>query len=151
MGKRKGVLLCIALAGLACLAACGGPPAATPTAAATAAPTPVLVDRVEQLLGTWHGLEADGKYQRFLADGRLVVAQTLQGLDSDPAAELSYRLEGTQLIIAEVKAISLPPCGSVEGIYEVQLESQDRIKLKRIRDTCQGRARTTGQVHERVK
>jgi len=150
IGVRAPALLALILT--ACLAACSPPATPTPTPAPTAAPTatPVLATSASQFIGTWHGIKADGMYERFTADGILQTAGTLEGL-ANPDAECTYRFEGTRLTIKELKATGLPPCGTKEGVYEVELLASGAIRFRRISDACVPRGRTMAQEHEPVR
>ena len=147
IGVRAPVLLALILT--ACLAACSPPATPMPTPAPTAAPTatPVLATSASQFIGTWHGIKAEGMYERFNADGILLTAGTLEGL-ANPDAECTYRFEGTCLTIKELNATGLPSCGAKEGVYEVELLAGGAIRFRRIQDACVPRGRTMAQEHE---
>jgi len=137
---------------LALLAACASPtPTPTPPGpTATPAPTPVLVTSAEQIAGTWVGTAADKMYQRFNLDGTWHVAVSLENLNDKPDAELTFRFEGTQLLVTEISATGLPSCAAKNAIYQVQLLSNGNIKFVRVQDACAPRARSTAQEHKRV-
>ncbi len=125
----------------------------TPTAippTATPSPPPVLATSAKDIVGIWHGLGADGLYQQFFEDGTIRVAVSRDGL-SYPDVEMTFVFEDARLVFKETKATGLPPCGSKVGTYEVQLLAQDKIKFVRISDGCAPRAKSTAQVHERVR
>ena len=153
MNTRKNVCLVLALALLVALAACSAP-APTPTPAPptpTPAPTPVLATSAEQIAGTWWGMAADGMYQRINKDGTWLTGTSLQSLANGGDAELTFRFEGTQLILTEVKATGLPPCAAKTGTYQVQLLPNGNIKFLKVQDSCGPRARTMAQEHKPVR
>ena len=119
----------------------------TPTVSATPAPTPVLATRAKDIIGTWFGLGTDGLYQRFYENGTCQTGVSAESVD----VECTFRFEGTQVIITEVKAIGLPPCGSKTSIYEVQLLPTSNIRFVKVQDSCAPRARSTAQEHKRIR
>lgn len=125
----------------------------TPTAippTATPSPTPVLATSAKDIVGIWHGLGADGLYQQFFEDGTIRVAVSRDGLLS-PDVEMTFVFEDARLVFKEIKATGLPSCGSKLGIYEVELLAEDKIKFIRVSDGCAPRAKSTAQVHERMR
>jgi len=153
MRIRQNASLFLALALLMALAACAAP-APTPTPlppTPTPAPTPVLATSAAQIVGTWVGLKADGMYQRFNLDGTNQTAASLENLATKPDSESTFRFEGTQFILTEVKATGLPPCAAKTGIYEVQLLPNGNIKLVKVQDACVGRGRSTAMEHKPVR
>jgi predicted small lipoprotein YifL len=142
-----------ALALLIALAACGAPaPTPSPSPPApTPAPTAVLATSAEQIIGTWLGIGKQGMYQQFNADGTWWVAAKLESLPSKPDAELTYRFEGTQFILTEVKATALEACGAKTAIYQVELLASGNIKFVKVNEACVPRGRTTAQEHRRVR
>ena len=135
---------------LATLAACAQPTPTPPPPTPVPTPTPVLATRAEQIIGTWFGTAADGMYQRFSLDGTNQTARSLDSLNSSPDAECTFRFEGTQFILTEVKSPGLPPCGAKTGTYQVQLLPNGNIKFVKVQDSCAPRARTTAQEHKPV-
>lgn len=150
IGTKATFLLALALT--VGVAACGAAGTAVTTGIpkATSAPTPALATNVNQFIGTWHGIKADGMYQRFTADGILQTARSLEGL-ANPDAECTYRFEGTRLTIKELTANGLPSCGAKEGVYEVELLANGGILFRRIQEGCSPRGRTMAQEHELVR
>jgi hypothetical protein len=143
-----------ALVLLVALAACAAPaPTATPTPPApTLAATAVLATSADQIVGTWLGIGADGMYQRFNQDGTWQVARVLENLASKPDAELTFRFEGTQLILTEVKATGLPSCDpNNTATYQVELLPNGNIKFVRVKEPCIPRGRTTAREHQPVR
>jgi hypothetical protein len=138
---------------LVALAACAAPPPTpTPTPPApTPAPTAVLATSAEQIAGTWFGISTDGRYQRLNLDGTWQMARVLENLASKPDAELTFRFEGTQFILTEVKATGLPSCDpNKTATYQVELLPNGNIKFVRVKEPCIPRGRTTAQEHKRV-
>jgi len=121
----------------------------TPTT--TPKPTPVLATSPDDILGTWLGLGRDGLYNKFNEDGTLWVAQIRDLIETNPSAVLTYRFDGTRLIITEVNVRNLPSCGPDEGIYEVQLLPGGNIKFVKIKDPCGPRGRSIALEHEPVR
>ena len=152
MTTRQSVHALLTLALLATLAACAAPaPTPTPTPPApTAAPTAILATSAQQIVGTWFGIGTDGIYQRFNQDGTWQVARVLENLASKPDAELTFRFEGTEFILTELKATGLPSCDAKSATYQVQLLPNGNIKFVRVKEPCIPRGRTTAQEHRPV-
>ena len=149
-GAMKAFLkVLVFIAAVLLVPACG--PGATPTPTPTPAPTPVLAAKADDIVGTWVGIGADALYERFNADGTLQVAKSLKNLADKPDARMTFRFEGTRLILTEVEAIGLPSCDAKTAVYEVQLLPDGNMKFVAIDDKCSPRKRSTAKTHKPVQ
>jgi hypothetical protein len=121
------------------------PPTATPKS------TPVVIDKAQDLIGTWFGFGYDGMYQRFNEDGTCQAAFTLNKLDTIPNVECTYHFSEAVLIYTVTKVSGVPPCQDETATYKVHLLPNGNIKFVVVKDTCGPRARTTAQEHEPVR
>ena len=125
-------------------------PTATARPTATLPPGARLATSLEDIAGTWVGLEADRMYQRFNLDGTCFSSVSLENLNTNPAVESTCRFEGDQLIMTDVKVTGLTSCGGKPGRYQVHLLANGNIAFVRVFETCAPRGRSTAMEHERV-
>jgi hypothetical protein len=123
------------------------PPTPTP---APPAPTPAytVATSAEQVLGLWRLPSA---YVRFDADGRQLYALELDDLESSPNVISTYRFQGDRMIIQEVSASGVPPCGGEIGTYQVRILPNGDLNVIVFSDACEVRARENQGEYMPVK
>ncbi len=157
--------LAVSLVMLSAAACKPPPPVSTPAPTTQPAPGPsmpaqsstlVLAKDVNDILGTWEGLGAEGYYIRFNADGTCQIAQVLENLASRPDIQATWRFEEDKLLIKEVSVnasstFGLRSCGANIGTYQVQLLPNESIKFLLVSDACSGRVRSLVREHKPVR
>lgn len=111
----------------------------------------MLATSPKDIIGTWFGISADGMYLRFLENGSLLVATSVDKLPAKPDEEMTYRFEGTRLIMTETNATGLPSCGDKPAEYGVQLLADGSIRFVVIADPCLPRRKSTAMVHKPIR
>ena len=120
------------------------PPTPTPV---PATPTPSIA--VEDLSGTWQGIDPTSTgYLQLNPDGTYHKAFTLALLDTSPCEMGEYRLEGTLLTF--ITSNQSKRCAGQSGSYQVQLTEPDQLQTALQDHPCQVRANYTRGHWQRV-
>lgn len=125
------------------------------TPSPTRQPTPTLAGTVPGLAdiyGNWQPVLVgkDAMYLQFNSDGTCRQSYTLHGLDNAPDATCTYKLEGSNLVLADFAVVNLPPCTAKTGTYAVRMLAGDWIKLTAIEENCTPRRNSTAGEYNRV-
>ena len=87
---------------------------------------------------------------RFRADGSVAVAHDKTELDSKPAAQGSWTLDGDKLTFTNERGLCADAPGTRVGVYQVVI-SKVGIHFKKLEDRCDRRSTIDGQTWWRIK
>jgi len=102
---------------------------------------------LDDLVGIWQDADS-GCYVQLGQDGSYRYAQATLWLETAPADEGQYRLEGTTLTFSSSNGSR--ECTGQSGSYQLELTGQDQFQLVLLEDPCQLRAGYRPGPWERV-
>ncbi len=104
-------------------------------------PGPEVAASLEDVVGTWQGIQGGGGFMQIEADGDWSVAVDLDDLEDGPRITSEVRFEGTQFFITDIaNDFGVGEICANTGIYEVQLLADGNLKFVAIEDECEVRS-----------